>query len=185
MLEEAKSILNSSVAQGSSLLNIEKPPYQDAIDKLKEIPQITSPMKKLHTIASINEIICKCVDDYWKGTTISIDKLSIDADQYLSILVYIVSKAHIPNLFSEISLAEELANLGSKLSYNKYCLTSLQACFCHLINLEIPDTANQENLRISIVHSPGRQSLINPKENETRILSYDSTENERDRVKSF
>jgi len=112
-------------------------PYFDAIEKLREVAKLDTPMKKLKCITELNSVICKCIDDFWKGIPVPQEKLSIDADQYLSILVYIVIKAKVRDLFTNIALANEFATLGSTSSYNAYCLTTLQASFFHLLNIDI------------------------------------------------
>ena len=116
---------------------IETPPYQKAIDHLKEIARLYTPMQKLQCVASLNSVICQCIEDFWKNVPINKEKLSIDADQYLSILVYIVVKSQVSDLFTHITVSNEFALLGSSSSYNTYCLTTLQACFYHLLNVDI------------------------------------------------
>jgi hypothetical protein len=95
-------------------------PYKEAIDKLKEIMFLINPMEKLQCIVNLNSIICRCIDKFWAGIPVSREKLSIDADKYLSILVYIVVKANTKDLFTHITVSNEFANLGSASSYNAF-----------------------------------------------------------------
>ncbi|MDR3547010.1 MAG: VPS9 domain-containing protein [Candidatus Pacebacteria bacterium] len=110
--------------------------YQPAIDRLKEVTVYSTPILKLQCITSLNSVICKCVDDFWKDVPVPGKKLALTADQYLSILIYLVVQAQVPNLFTHIALANEFAQLGSRSSYNAYCLNTLHACFYHLLNVE-------------------------------------------------
>jgi len=111
-------------------------PYIEAIEKLKEVFMIKTPIKKLTMISDINGTICECVDNYWKNTKIDSEKLSIDADQYLSILLYIIVRAENPNLYIDTILSNELTGIAFRVDYNKYCLTTLLAGFSHLLNPE-------------------------------------------------
>ena len=142
--EEEKHLRpNSSLANRASILEPEtvlearlrNPPYTAAIEKLREVARLTTPMRKLQCIAGLNAVICKCIDDFWKGANVPTDQLAIDADQYLSVLIYIMVKANTPNLFTHVALANEFATMGSRANYNSYCLTTLQACFYHLLNV--------------------------------------------------
>ncbi|MDR3549453.1 MAG: VPS9 domain-containing protein [Candidatus Pacebacteria bacterium] len=110
--------------------------YQPAIDKLKEVTKHNTPIQKLQCITGLNSVICKCVDEFWRGVPVAGKNLSLNADQYLCILIYLIVKARVPNLFTHIALANEFAMLGSRSSYNAYCLNTLHACFYHLLNVE-------------------------------------------------
>eukprot|EP00826_Nyctotherus_ovalis_P042288 TRINITY_DN4330_c0_g4_i1.p1 TRINITY_DN4330_c0_g4~~TRINITY_DN4330_c0_g4_i1.p1 ORF type:complete len:364 (-),score=97.08 TRINITY_DN4330_c0_g4_i1:66-1157(-) len=120
-------------------------PYEEAIKKLKESTLFGAPVSKLKTITTLNPTICRCIDSFWQGIPVNKEKLFIDADQYLTILVYIVIKADAKDLFTHISLANEFATLGSTSSYNAYCLTTLQASFYHLMNLNADDLLKQNH----------------------------------------
>ncbi len=109
-------------------------PYAEAIEKLREVQRLRTPMKKLKAIESLNGVICTCVDQFWKDSSISPKHLFIDADQYMSILLYISIKADVLDMYTHLTLANEIADLGFKVDYNRYCLTSLTAAFVHLIN---------------------------------------------------
>jgi len=122
-----------------------KNPYKKAIEKLKESRSFDTPMSKLSAITTLNPAICECINSFWKEIPINKEKLLIDADQYLAILVYIVIKAEAKDLFTHISLANEFATLASTSSYNAYCLTTLQASFYHLMNLNIDDLIKNDS----------------------------------------
>jgi len=110
-------------------------PYDLALKWLRKIVWVDSPWKKLKLISKFNEIICDCIDQFWKGTHINPDKLRIDADQYITIMIYIVYKANVKNLYSHLRFAVDFTLFEIKPSYNNYCLTTFQACFSHLIEV--------------------------------------------------
>lgn len=120
-------------------------PYEEAIKKLKESALFGTPISRLKGITTLNPTICRCIDSFWQGIPVNKEKLFIDADQYLTILVYIVIKADARDLFTHLSLANEFATLGSTSSYNAYCLTTLQASFYHLMNLNADDLLKQNH----------------------------------------
>lgn len=108
-------------------------PYGEARRWLRKVVWTESVWKKLKLISHLNEVMCECVDQFWKGTKVDGKKLRIDADQYMSIMVYIVLKANTKNLYSHVRLAADLTLYDLKQSYSNYCLTTFQACFSHLI----------------------------------------------------
>ena len=115
-------------------------PYKEAVNKLKEITFLINPMEKLQCIVNLNSMICCCIDKFWVDIPVPREKLLIDADQYLSILVYILIKANTKDLFTHITVSNEFANLGSASSYNAYSLVTLQASFYHLLNINLETT---------------------------------------------
>ncbi len=146
--EEAKSapppLINSSVDPHTSVLapelvlqeRLQTPPYREAVEWLRRIARIGTPLKKLKCIAKINSVICQCIDNFWHDLRLNPDRLMIDADQYISIMIYVIIKARVPDLFTHIALAGELAALGARSQYNAYCLTTLQACLFHMLSME-------------------------------------------------
>ena len=68
-------------------------PYGLAIEKLKEIDIIQSPMVKLeHIFKCCKEEVEKELDKFWKNYDIPSKKLAIDIDNLQSIIIYIVSR---------------------------------------------------------------------------------------------
>jgi hypothetical protein len=142
--EEDKVSINTSVANVDSILAPEailrqrqvSQPYRAVIEKLKEVARICSPLEKLRCIAGINTILCDCVDSFWQGTNVGSEKLHVDANQYMSILIYVIVKANVPDLYTHVHLASELVGMGARRTYNAYCLTTLLAGLEHILNLE-------------------------------------------------
>mmetsp|Transcript_4981 Transcript_4981/g.4900 ORF Transcript_4981/g.4900 Transcript_4981/m.4900 type:complete len:175 (+) Transcript_4981:730-1254(+) len=103
--------------------------YQKAIDKLKEIEQSYSPLNKVNVIISTTRLICECVDDYWRDDPdINPKELVIDADQILSIFLYIVLKAKIYNLRGHVKLIYEFGRRIVQHGSMGYYVTTLEAC---------------------------------------------------------
>jgi hypothetical protein len=103
--------------------------YSKAIEKLREIEKQFSPLRKLAVIVQCSRTLCECVDEYWKDEPgVSKDDLVISADQILSIFLFIVFKARIPDLSGHIKM---ICEFGRKIVQNGsmgYYVTTLEAC---------------------------------------------------------
>ena len=117
--------------------------YKRAIDCLKSIKTIKTPIKKMETIASLNTIICDCIDNFWSDVEIPEDNLRIDADQYLSILLYIIIQTDDSTIYADVVLADELGKIGFRAGYNKYCLTTLMGAYGYILSKEFPINSNE------------------------------------------
>ncbi len=131
LIEEIKSVeqLSSSDTEKHA-----GEPYGEVIEKFREIPLYRTLIRKLNAISELNGVICECVDTFWKGSNVDPEKLTIDADQYLSILLYVIVKSGMGGVYVDIVLAHEMAQMGFRVNYNRYCLTTLMAAFTHLMN---------------------------------------------------
>lgn len=195
--EEAKlrspMIINSSVNPQASVLapevslqeRLKSPPYREAIEWLRTIAHTATPLKKLKRIAQVNDVICQCVDEFWQGTHVNPDRLRIDADQYISIMIYIIIKARVPDLFTNIALAGELAALGAKSKYNAYCLTTMQACFYHILSTENGKSASTATKDSSPVCQTDLKAKTPQKvENHNKYLSVVSSMQQQQKPRS-
>ena len=107
--------------------------YAKAITKLRELEYNYSPLKKLVIIIETTRLICECVDDYYiDDSSMNKENLVIDADQILSIFLYIVIKAKIINLKGHLNL---IYDFGRKIVQNGqmgYYVTTLEACILQI-----------------------------------------------------
>jgi hypothetical protein len=110
--------------------------YDKAINKLRELEINYSPLRKLGIIISTTRLICECVDDYWKDDpSMNKENLVIDADQILSIFLYIVIKAKVWNLKGHVGL---IYDFGRKIVQNGqmgYYVTTIEACIMQVENM--------------------------------------------------
>jgi hypothetical protein len=111
--------------------------YAKAITKLRELESNYSPLKKLDIIIATTRLICECVDDYWKDDqSINKENLVIDADQILSIFLYIVIKAKVMNLKGHVNL---IYDFGRKIVQNGqmgYYVTTIEACILQIESMD-------------------------------------------------
>jgi hypothetical protein len=75
-------------------------PYKPAIDKLKEIPRLLSPVHKLKAITKCVELVHNCVQNFYLENGIN-KEVKLNADDILSIFIFIIAKANLQNLIAE------------------------------------------------------------------------------------
>jgi hypothetical protein len=112
------------------------PPYTAAIKKLREISTSESPTQKLKCIGTLNDTICECVDQFWEGIDVDREDVFIDADQLLSIFIYVILHSRICDLFSSLSFVNEFTTHSTKAHLVGYNLASIQACLYHILTMD-------------------------------------------------
>ena len=76
-------------------------PYETAIQLLKQIRKYKTPFEKMMIIASISNEITDCINDFWTEMEnyIKKDFLGIEAEQIMTIFIYIIIKSGIIDIF--------------------------------------------------------------------------------------
>eukprot|EP01117_Protostelium_nocturnum_P017928 TRINITY_DN7382_c0_g1_i3.p1 TRINITY_DN7382_c0_g1~~TRINITY_DN7382_c0_g1_i3.p1 ORF type:complete len:520 (-),score=175.72 TRINITY_DN7382_c0_g1_i3:54-1613(-) len=74
-------------------------PYRDAILKARSLTLLHTPSTKLDCLSQVNHIICEKVKNYYNG-----DFSFLGADQLLPLMCYVMVKANVLNIQSELSL---------------------------------------------------------------------------------
>jgi hypothetical protein len=110
--------------------------FTDAIERLKELENRYTPIHKLEVISITNELICESVDDYWKDR-LEPDQLVIDADNFLSIYIYIVLKSGLKNVKSFLWIIKQLGRKNMQNGMLGYYLTTLEACVLQIETLDL------------------------------------------------
>ena len=110
--------------------------YGKAIRRLMELQTTPSPMQKLHCIMDTTRRICECIDDYWKHSDISCDKLVINADQILSVFIYVVLQARITNLNSHVRLINEFVRDEVLFGNCGYYTATIAASLEHILLMD-------------------------------------------------
>lgn len=123
-----------------------KEPYIQCINNLKRIEEHRSPIHKMKTIVKTAELINASIHNFYK--VFKIDKpVKLDADQTLSIFIYVVARAGVKTLATQIKLIEKFATNNVLNSISGYYATTLEACINCIINMEVPEADNQRNSR--------------------------------------
>ena len=100
-------------------------PYHEAVLLFRRLTAARTPRAKLSIFHSLSTQICLCVDDYYRA--LSSPSLSISADDLLSILSYIIIKARLPYMWSEVSFIQDFVSEGERMSQLGYFLAVFQA----------------------------------------------------------
>ena len=135
-----------------SLLSEEKDyskmPYGQAIEFLKKLSDFKVPLEKLIIIASISSLITECVNKYWKSMErfIQPSMLSIDADELMTIFMYIIYKCHMPLLFVHADFIKYFTSPTTKSTMIGYYYTTLQGCLDFLLEVKDKGEFTKESI---------------------------------------
>ena len=116
-------------------------PYSNAIEYMKTIVNYKVPIEKLTIIALTSIAITKCVDEYWKKEKDLPPKfLNIDADEIMSIYLYIIYNMNLPSIFTELDFIQHFTTDISKKSMVGYYYTTLRGCLDFIMKAETKES---------------------------------------------
>ena len=116
-------------------------PYSNAIEYMKTIVNYKVPIEKLTIIALTSIAITKCVDEYWKKEKDLPPKfLNIDADEIMSIYLYIIYNMNLPSIFTELDFIQHFTADISKKSMVGYYYTTLRGCLDFIMKAETKES---------------------------------------------
>ena len=115
-----------------------KLPFGQAIEFLKKIVDFKVPLEKLIIIASVSSLITECVNIYWKNMEryIQPSMLSIDADELMTIFMYIIYKCNMPLLFVHADFIKYFTSPTTKNTMIGYYYTTLKGCLDYLLEIK-------------------------------------------------
>ena len=113
-------------------------PYFDAIEYLRQIDTYRVPLEKLTIVALISVIITDCIDQYWEPmkSEITPKLLNIDADELISIYLYIIYKLKMHSLFVHLDFIRYFTTQISKQSMIGYYFTAVEGCLNYILKAE-------------------------------------------------
>ena len=113
-------------------------PFGEAIAFLKTIIEFKVPLEKLIVIASVSSLITDCVNKYWKCMEkyITPSLLTIDADELMTIFLYIVYKCNMPLLFVHADFIKYFTSPTTKATMIGYYFTTLEGCLDYLLDIK-------------------------------------------------
>ena len=125
-----------------------KMPYGQAIEFIKKLSDFKVPLEKLIIIASISSLITECVNRYWKSMErfIQPSMLSIDADELMTIFMYIIYKCHMPLLFVHADFIKYFTSPTTKSTMIGYYYTTLQGCLDFLLEVKDKGEFTKESI---------------------------------------
>jgi len=124
-----------------------KTPYGEAIEFIKKIVEFKVPLEKLVIIASVSSLITECVNKYWRNMEkyIQPSMLSIDADELMTIFMYIIYKSNMPLLFVHADFIKYFTSPTTKSSMIGYYYTTLQGCLDFLLEIKDKEDFTKES----------------------------------------
>ena len=113
-------------------------PYETAIQLLKQIEKYKAPFEKMLIFASLSNEIKNCIDDYWKDMEdyIKNDLLGVEAEQLMTIFVYIISKAQIEDIMVHCKLIKLFTTTMTKSSMIGYYYSNAEASVNYIHTLK-------------------------------------------------
>ena len=94
-------------------------------------------MDKMRVIAQCSSLIVKNIDEFWKSVDgVPQKDLVLDVDQLLMIMIYVVIKCQLPDIYAHFKLANMYATNCIKQSKLGYYTQTLQMCIEQVINFD-------------------------------------------------
>jgi len=136
-------------------------PYREAIEMLSTLKYRKNPIQKLKTIVKVAELLTESIERFY-GEIGFHRRDKLDADQTLSIFMYIVAHSNLDNLIVNCKIIQEFTTPNILNSVSGYYAITLEACIRCICAMTFQDRVSSDHLSISLkgfVHSVGRFSL--------------------------
>ena len=113
-------------------------PYETAIQLLKQIEKYKAPFEKMLIFASLGSEIKNCIDDFWKDLEdyIKNDLLGIEAEQLMTIFIYIIAKSQIKDIVVHCKLIQLFTTPMTKSSMIGYYYSNAEASVTYIQSLK-------------------------------------------------
>ena len=112
-------------------------PYETAIQLLKQIQKYHTPFEKMMIFASISSEITDCVNDFWKGLNEYIDNdlLNLEIEQLMTIFIYIIIQAQIPDISVHCKIIKSFTTCITKASMIGYYYSTVEASVLYISSI--------------------------------------------------
>ena len=116
-------------------------PYETAINLLKQIEKYKTPFEKMMIIASISNEITDCINDFWTEMEnyIKKDFLGIEAEQIMTIFIYIIIQSGITDIFVHCKMIKYFTTCTTKSSMIGYYYSTIEASITYIKTLKNVD----------------------------------------------
>ena len=113
-------------------------PYETAITLLKQIEKYKTPFEKMMIIANISNEITECINDFWKvmENYFKKDILNIEAEQIMTIFIYIIIKSGIIDIFVHCKMIKLFTTCTTKSSTIGYYYATAEASIMFIKTLK-------------------------------------------------
>jgi len=112
-------------------------PYSFAINYLRQIINYKVPLEKLIIISYLSVLIMNNIDKYWQSRKDKLPSnfLNLDADEIMSIYLYIIYKANFSTIVDHIDFIEHFTTSSLKQSALGYYYTTFEGCIRYIEEL--------------------------------------------------
>jgi len=167
MNDSMKKTLNNRSIHFSRVENpvSEELPFSKAINLLKTIVNYKVPFEKMMLISTISLEITECVNEFWKEYEYVIEpnNLNIDADELMSIFIYIMIKSELYDLFVHLRLIRDFTTSSSKSTMVGYYYVTLEASIMYILEIKnINDLKKKKTSSMIEVQDDYKQNLGSP-----------------------
>ena len=113
-------------------------PYETAIHLLKQIEKYKTPFEKMLIFANLGNEITNCVNDFWKDMEdfIKNDLLGIEAEQLMTIFIFILLKTQINDMLVHCKLIQLFTTSVIKSSMVGYYYSNAEASVSYIQKLK-------------------------------------------------
>ena len=130
--------LNNNI-ELKAIKNLKKP-YYKAIRTIQNLKKFKVPFEKMLLIAGISNEITHCVNEFWQNHLANADipqnLLSINADELMTIFIYIIMKSQLAELIVHGKLIKEFTTTTTKSSMVGYYYTTIEASLIFINSVE-------------------------------------------------
>jgi hypothetical protein len=119
--------------------------YENAIKLVKSIKQYKLPFDKMTLIAKISQEITEAINNYWKDMSniISNTLLNIDADELMTLYIYIIIKSQMSEILVHSKFIKEFTTNTTKSTMLGYYFTTLEASLMYISEIKEKEDLNR------------------------------------------
>ena len=144
-LDENPSQLDIPNFYDFDLENEKKMPYGKAIEYIQTMKDYCTPLDKLSIIALTSVLITESIDNFWKGKKIEKKLLNIDADELMSIYLYITYNMDLPSIYTELDFINYFTGSITKQSMIGYYYTTIEGCLNFIMSAKTKEDLNKKS----------------------------------------
>lgn len=136
-------------------------PFDQAVKLLKSLKRYRVPFEKMMLIATISSEITECVNNYWKyfEEVITSSLLNIDADELMTIFIYIIIKTQMPEILIHSKFIKEFTTSTTRSTMVGYYYTTVEASMIYILTIkDKSELLNRDKIRQSLI--PNKNSFI-------------------------
>jgi len=125
--------------------NILKIPFDETLLLLRKLGDCTSMLQRIDLMFMLRSTILNEIDNFWINVPLKMKYKSVDADNLLSIFIYLIIKSQMTNLIIDIDIIDSFLSRNIKLSRKGYFFSLFQSSIEYII-----ENINLDQLDINI-----------------------------------